>query len=143
MPIGGGAGYPQSERARRQWITAHSSGIGFERAATLLDRYGTVASEIIDALGDEDTPLASLPGYSSGELVYLAATEHVVHLADVLLRRTAIAFTGTATSAVAAEIAAVIAPVLGWDAATQAAEVEAALAAVHAADPAGAPIAAR
>ena len=42
-----------------------------------------------------------------------------------------------------AEIAAVIAPVLGWDAAAQTAEVDAALVAVHAADPAGAPIAAR
>ncbi len=143
VPIGGGAGYPQSERARRQWITAHSSGIGFERAATLLDRYGTVASEIIDALGDDDVALTTLPTYSSGELAYLASTEHVVHLADVLLRRTAIAFTGAATPAAAAEIAAVIAPVLGWDAAAQTAEVDAALVAVHAADPAGAPLAAR
>lgn len=138
LPIGGGAGYPQSERARRQWITAHASEIGFDRAATLLDRYGTVATEVIDALGDDDAPLETLPTYSTGELRHLAVTEQVVHLSDVLLRRTAIAFTGAASAEAAAEIAAAIAPVFGWDAAAQAAEVERALVAVHAADPAGA-----
>lgn len=140
IPIGGGLGYPKSERARRQWISAHSPGIGSDRAATLLDRYGTVASGLIDALGDDDAPLQSLPAYSTGELRYVASTERVVHLADVLLRRTSIAFTGAATAPVAVEIAAVLAPVLGWDAAAQAAEVDAALAEVHAADPAGPPI---
>ncbi len=143
VPIGGGAGYPKSERARRQWISAYSARIGLDRAAVLLDRYGTIAADIIDALPGDDAPLETLPSYSTGELRHLAATEQVVHLADVLLRRTAIAFTGAATPAVVAEIAAAIAPVQGWDGAAQAAEVSAALAAVYAADPSGAPLEAR
>jgi len=136
MPIGGGAGYPLSERARRQWIAPFASALGVERAARLLDRYGTVAAEVIAALGTDDSPLRSIPDYSTGELRHLARTEQVVHLDDILQRRTSIAFVGQATEPVATEIAAVVAPVLGWDAARQAAEVARALAAVRASEPA-------
>ena len=59
---------------------------------------------------------AFLPDYSSGELRHLAATEDVVHLDDILLRRTSIAFIGAATAEALAEVADAIAPVLGWDA---------------------------
>ena len=139
LPIGGGAGFPTSERARRQWVAAHADRVGFDRAAVLLDRYGTGAAEVIAAIGDDDTPLRAVPSYSRDELRHLAATELVVHLADVLLRRTAIAFLGAATREAAVEVAEVIAPVLGWDAGAQAAEVDQVLAAVHAADPASGP----
>ncbi|WP_372236649.1 glycerol-3-phosphate dehydrogenase/oxidase [Microbacterium sp. RU33B] len=137
VPIGGGAGYPATERARKQWLTTYQDGIGLGRAATLLDRYGTVAADVIAAIADDedDAVLGSAPGYSSGELRHLARTEGVVHLADMLLRRTSLAFTGGVTVESASEIADAIAPVLGWDEATRRAEVEHGLAAVHAADP--------
>ncbi|WP_404431693.1 glycerol-3-phosphate dehydrogenase/oxidase [Microbacterium lacus] len=137
LPIGGGKGYPSTERARRQWIDTHERGIGTARASVLLDRYGTVAAEVIDAiLADEaDAPLTTTPTYSSGELRHLARTEAVVHLDDVLQRRTSLAFTGAVTAESVAEIAAMIAPVMGWDAATQAIESDRAMARVHAADP--------
>ncbi|MBZ6371683.1 MAG: glycerol-3-phosphate dehydrogenase/oxidase [Microbacterium hominis] len=139
LPIGGGAGFPTSERARRQWVAAHADRVGFDRAGVLLDRYGTGAAEVVAAIGDDDASLRTVPSYSRDELRHLAATELVVHLADVLLRRTAIAFLGAATREAAVEVAEVIAPVLGWDAGTQAVEVDQALAAVHAADPASGP----
>ncbi|MBN9213791.1 MULTISPECIES: glycerol-3-phosphate dehydrogenase/oxidase [unclassified Microbacterium] len=138
LPIGGGAGYPTSERARRQWLAPYADRVGLERAARLLDRYGTVAASVIDAieLDAADAPLSSLPDYSTGELRHLASTEQVVHLDDLLLRRTSIAFTGSATPAVVAEVGEAVAGVLGWDAPAVAAEVERALAKVHAAEPA-------
>ncbi len=135
VPIGGGAGYPRSERARRQWLAPHVDAVGFARAAELLDRYGTRAAEVIAALGADDAPLRAAPRYSVDELRHLARTEQVAHLDDLLLRRTSIAFTGGATEAAAAEIAEAVAPVLGWDAGAQADEVRRALSAVHAADP--------
>jgi len=130
VPIGGGRGFPVSERARHGWIAEHDAGVGFARASVLLDRYGTVAAEVIGAIVDDpdDAPLADAPGYSSGELRHLARTEHVVHLEDLLLRRTSLAFTGEAESA-AREVAHAVAPVLGWDEAAVAAEVERAIAA--------------
>jgi glycerol-3-phosphate dehydrogenase len=137
VPIGGGAGYPTTERARRQWIDAHSSGLPLARVATLLDRYGTVAAEVIEAIVDdaEDALLQTLPEYSTAELRHLARTEAVVRLDDVLMRRTTLAFIGAVTAASAAEVAEAIAPVMGWDPARCSAETERALAAVHAADP--------
>ena len=117
-----------TERARQQWIAGHASGLPAARVAVLLDRYGTVAD-------DEDAPLAAAPSYTTGELRHLARTEDVVHLDDVLMRRTSLAFAGDATEGVAAEVAEAIAPVLGWRRAQIDAEVARGLARVNAADP--------
>jgi glycerol-3-phosphate dehydrogenase len=137
VPIGGGRDFPTTERARQQWIALHAVDLAPARVAALLDRYGTVAAAVADAIAadPDDAPLAHAPGYSSGELRHLAATEDVRHLEDVLLRRTSIAFTGGATPAAAREAAEAIAPVLGWDDARVTAEVERAMIHVHAADP--------
>jgi glycerol-3-phosphate dehydrogenase len=145
VPIGGGRGFPTTERARQQWIAAHAVDVPAARVATLLDRYGTVAEAVADAIAadPDDAPLEHLPGYSSGELRHLAATEDVAHLDDILLRRTSIAFIGAATDEAVAEVAAAIAPVLGWDSARSAVEVARALERVHAADPTWAPASAR
>ena len=138
VAIGGGRGYPRTERARRQWVSEHSAGLGADRAGTLLVRYGTVAADLIEAIvaDPNDAPLASLPDYSTGELRHLARTEGVHHLEDLLMRRTGLAFTGRASAEAALEIAEAVAAVLGWDAAAVTAEVERALVAVHAAVPA-------
>ncbi|WP_375384674.1 FAD-dependent oxidoreductase [uncultured Microbacterium sp.] len=137
LPIGGGAGFPTTERARRQWIGAHDTGLGLPRVATLLERYGTVAADVIRAIDSDpdDRPLASLPSYSTGELRHVARTEAVVHIDDVLQRRTPLAFIGHASAEVAAEIAEAIAPLLGWDPEERDREVRRALEKVHAADP--------
>ncbi len=132
VPIGGGRGYPITERSRQRWLDAHGSVVGHARAATLLDRYGTVAESVIAAIDADpaDAPLASAPGYSTGELRHLAATEAVAHLDDLLQRRTSLAFTGAATPDAAAEVAEAVADIMGWDAEARRAEVERALAAV-------------
>ena len=145
MPIGGGRGYPTTERARQRWLDAHGAVVGRTRAAVLLDRYGTVAEQVIAAIEADpaDAPLRHAPGFSSAELCHLVRTEQVVHLDDVLMRRTSLAFLGGATREAAAEIAEVIGDECGWDAATRRAEVERALAAVHAADATGAVVATR
>ncbi len=137
IPIGGGAGFPTTERSRSHWVSSHAEGIGIARAAVLLDRYGTVAAHVIDAItaAGADRPLRTLPAYSVEELRHIAATEQVVHLDDLLQRRSSIAFTGGVSDESAREVAEAIAPVLGWDADRVAAEVVRALDRVHAADP--------
>lgn len=138
VAIGGGKGFPTTERARQQWIAGHADGLPHARVATLLDRYGTIATAVIAAIADDadDAELEHVPGYSTAELRYLATEEDVVHLEDILLRRTSIAFVGSVTEAAAREIAATVAPMLGWDADRTAAEVRRGIAGVHAADPA-------
>jgi len=142
VAIGGGRGFPTTDRAREKWLSGHAADVGRERAAVLLERYGTIAGDVIRTIEQdaEDAPLAGATEYSTAELRHLAETEGVVHLDDVLLRRTSLAFTGQASLPVARGVAEAIAGVLGWDAARVDAEVERGFAAVHAADPVGPPI---
>ncbi|MCR2785151.1 MULTISPECIES: glycerol-3-phosphate dehydrogenase/oxidase [unclassified Microbacterium] len=138
VAIGGGQGFPATQRARVQWVADHTGALPTARVDRLLSRYGTVATEVIAAIvGDPgDAPLTLAPQYSSAELRHVAATEHVRHLDDVLMRRTSLAFIGAVTPDAAREVAEVIAPVLGWDDARVRHEIDRGLRAVRAAEPA-------
>src|SRR3546814_21012962 len=65
---------------------------------------------------DLATPLEHVPGYYREELAHLAATERVVHLIDIVLRRTSLAFVGGMTPETLREITDAVADALGWDA---------------------------
>lgn len=125
LPIGGGADYPQSERARSRWIESNRGPLSAERASTLLDRYGTRAAEVIRYIADsDDAPLVTAPDYSTAELRFLCSVEHVVHVTDLILRRTSFAFVGRATTELIDECSRIMAPVLGWTESERLAEVE-------------------
>ena len=121
--IGGALGYPRTQRARSAWVSDHADGRDHARVDQLLERYGTRAAALIESLDDSDAPLVSLPDYSTGEIRYLVETEYVVHLIDVLLRRTSVAFVGKTSLPALRELADVAGDVLGWDAATREEEV--------------------
>ena len=126
LPIGGGAGYPTTDDARLVWIAGHGDGVGRERAEQLLERYGTRAAAFIAAVEDgPETPLVGHDGYSREEIAWITRHERVVHLADVVFRRTSLAFTGALTPALLDELADVVGRELGWDEGTHRAEVEA------------------
>jgi glycerol-3-phosphate dehydrogenase len=117
LAIGGGAGFPTTPAAERDWIARYGADVGTGRAAQLLHRYGTKAAFVIDAIAgsdDDDRRLAAAPEYSRAELDYLVRTEHVVHLSDVFLRRTSLAFTGNVTGALVREIGEIVSVALGW-----------------------------
>jgi glycerol-3-phosphate dehydrogenase len=126
LAIGGGAGFPATDAALKVWIASNGELVGTARAEALLGRYGTRASEIIDYITENgDVMLESTAEYTRTELQYLVAQESVVHLDDVFLRRTSLAFTGSITADVLDEVADVVAEGLGWDSETRAAEVAA------------------
>ncbi len=90
-------------------------------AAHLAHRFGTQADEV-RALVAFDPSLGEplVPGlpYLRAEAVYAARHEMATTLDDVLIRRTrAHLFDRAATLDVATEVAALLAPELGWDAA--------------------------
>ncbi|MFI0844643.1 glycerol-3-phosphate dehydrogenase/oxidase [Mesorhizobium sp. IMUNJ 23232] len=128
MRIGGGRDYPTEANVRRDWIAdavAHS-GLAAARVSVLLDRYGTKAAVLAVHLGGEgDEPLASLPAYGRREFAYLVAHEHVATLADLVLRRTAMALKGELSLDAIEEIAGLTASVLGWGEERRVAEIEA------------------
>ncbi|RNE62642.1 glycerol-3-phosphate dehydrogenase/oxidase [Cryobacterium tepidiphilum] len=124
VPIGGGRDYPVTDAARRVWLATHGDEVGAARAAQLLERYGSRAADVIEFLVDApDAPLENNADYSRREIEYLARTESVVHLVDVLLRRTSMAFVGGLSLALLNELADLVAPVLEWDAGRKASEV--------------------
>ncbi|MBC7442004.1 MAG: glycerol-3-phosphate dehydrogenase/oxidase, partial [Ramlibacter sp.] len=125
LPIGGGRDFPVTDAAHRVWIAANGDEVGAERADVLLTRYGTRATDVIEWLTDApDAVLAHHPGYTRREIEFIASTESVVHLIDLLLRRTSLAFRGEVTRPLLDELAGLIAPLLGWDEARRADEIE-------------------
>lgn len=143
LPIGGGAGYPTTDDARRVWLATHGDEVGSARADELLERYGTRAEAFLDELdGGADVPLRHHAGYGAREVAWLVRHERVVHLIDLVLRRTSVAFTGAVTAPLLDELAELAGDVLGWDADRRAAEVAATraeLAERHGVEPAEAP----
>ncbi|MBN2470039.1 MAG: glycerol-3-phosphate dehydrogenase/oxidase [Anaerolineae bacterium] len=127
QPIGGGRDYPKADAQRADWLarTAQETGVTPERMETLFYRYGTGAAAIAAYMtAGEDAPFQTLPDYTRREIAYLAQQEQVVHLDDMLLRRSLIAWMGQASSAAAlTELAGAVGEPLGWDAARQAEEV--------------------
>jgi glycerol-3-phosphate dehydrogenase len=129
IEIGGGRGYPRTDEARNNWITAHSGLVGMERSEQLFDRYGTRAVEVLDALdADQDSPLVHTTEFTRLEVEHIVATESVVHMSDLLLRRTNLAFTGAVTVELLEELTEIAAGVLGWSQERSADEVRLAVA---------------
>ncbi|GAA1942882.1 glycerol-3-phosphate dehydrogenase/oxidase [Agromyces allii] len=127
LAIGGGAGYPTTDDARLVWLTSHDDEVGRARAEALLERYGTRAEAYLDEVdGETERVLAHHDGYTQGEITWLVRNERVVHLTDLVLRRTSIAFTGTLTAPLLDELAALTGDELGWDSGRRHAEIEAA-----------------
>lgn len=126
LAIGGGAGYPATDDARTVWVVSHGDEVGRARAEELLERYGTRAEAFLHEIdGATDAPLEHHAGYSRQEIAWLVRNERVVHLIDLVLRRTSMAFTGAVTVPLLGELAELAGGELGWDAARRRAEVEA------------------
>ncbi|MFH1184780.1 MAG: glycerol-3-phosphate dehydrogenase/oxidase [Chloroflexota bacterium] len=126
IPIGGGRGYPASAEDRHRMLAhiAEKCHGSYERAEDLFERYGTRALQVARFAGaGVDAPMRWLAAYSRGEIEFMAVHEKVVHLDDVLLRRSMLAMLGHATREGVREIADVLAGVLRWDAARQEAEI--------------------
>ena len=112
--IGGGAGYPKRRKARAAWLAEHLPGLAPARAAMLLERYGTRAIEVAAFLEQGgDVPLVD-GALSTREVAYMANVEHVVHVSDVVLHRTNLAFVGGLRPEHLGEIAAALGHAHGW-----------------------------
>lgn len=127
MPIGGGRDMPRTEDARAAWVTATAQATGAlgKRVATLLERYGTTARDIAAHEGPKPTDLVDAPEYTEPEIDWIARNESVVHLSDILLRRTPLAISGQLTPSLCRRIASVAGGALDWSAEREQAELDA------------------
>ena len=113
---------------RGQSGIAEKYGWDEDRVKRLIRRYGTLIEDLLD-LVDEDPelgqPLEGAERYLRVEAHYAAAAEGAVHLSDILERRMRLNYEAADRGKNAAEaVAAIVAPVLGWDADRQSTEVE-------------------
>ncbi len=128
LTIGGGKDYPTDDRARAAWVAknAKETGLAAERVETLLQRYGTTALPIIqDEAKVGVTLLPDTDSISRAEIAWIARNELVVHLSDVVLRRTTLAIDGALSNANLAAIGDILSVEFGWDAERKAREIEA------------------
>ena len=130
LAIGGGRNYErrQTERSKQlDGITAWTD-IKTERLEALYERYGTRVEEIAMFISQgKDAPLQTLPEYSEREIGFLVTHEKVIHLDDLILRRTHTAKLGMLTHPALKELNEITASYLGWDLAQKATEIQRAL----------------
>jgi len=125
VAIGGGLNYPKGPKAREAWLATHLHHLDPVRGAMLLDRYGTRAIEV-SAFLDEDVDAPLVDGaLSTREVAYMANFESVVHVTDVVLRRTNLAFVGGLRPEHFDQIANALGQELGWSDAHARAEAQA------------------
>jgi glycerol-3-phosphate dehydrogenase len=122
----GAEGYQAAWNQRS--LIASRTGLHAARIEHLLNRYGTLASEVIALITAKPALAAAVPGaddYLQAEIVYATTNEGALHLDDVLARRTRISIEAWDRGVSAAPVAAALmAEVLGWDAAHQQLEVD-------------------
>ncbi|CAM5374482.1 Glycerol-3-phosphate dehydrogenase OS=Tsukamurella paurometabola (strain ATCC 8368 / DSM / CCUG 35730 / CIP 100753 / JCM 10117 / KCTC 9821 / NBRC 16120/ NCIMB 702349 / NCTC 13040) OX=521096 GN=Tpau_1006 PE=3 SV=1 [Tsukamurella paurometabola] len=126
VPLAGADGYFALSNQTTSIAAEHD--VHPHRVTHLLNRYGSLIGDVL-ALADADPgllePIAAAPQYLRVEAVYAALAEGALHLEDVLARRTRISieYPDRGVDSMA-EVAALIAPVLGWSAADIARELE-------------------
>jgi glycerol-3-phosphate dehydrogenase len=125
-PLLGAEGYHALWNRRRR--LAEEVGLHVSRVEHLLNRYGSLITELLDLLADRPEfgeRIAGADDYLKVEAVYAAQHEGALHLDDLLTRRTRISVeTFDRGVAAAHDVAPLMGEVLGWDAETTAREIE-------------------
>ena len=118
LPLVGADGY--FALAQQVDRIADESGLDAASVTHLLNRYGSMISEILELIIDEPSLAKKLSPelpYLKAEIYYAASHEGAQSVDDVISRRTRIAFEAQNHGAALAEkIAEIISPVLGWKA---------------------------
>ncbi len=118
LPLVGADGY--FALVQQIELLSTTSGLDATTISHLLNRYGSLISEVLELVA-EDPKLAEKVDkdllYIKAEILYAATHEGALSVDDVISRRTRIAFEARDHGVhLAADIAAIISPVLGWSA---------------------------
>jgi glycerol-3-phosphate dehydrogenase len=127
LPIGGGREYPHGQENIKKWVEdlQASTGLSSCQVETLFQRYGTRARQVCEfILAGQDAPFVAYPSFSCREILYLVRVEKIIHLDDLLLRRTLLAYLGELNLPLIKEMADVVGSELGWNALQKQTEIE-------------------
>lgn len=94
-------------------------------ADELVTRYGTYAEKIAAFINETNgQPLQSIENWNSGELVYILRNEKPIHLEDIFIRRSTIAWLGNTSTEVINEFAEIMAEEYNWSKAKKGEEIK-------------------
>lgn len=130
LPIGGGHGYSTDANEQKRQIDGFAAwtGLDKERLQVLYSRYGSRTEAVATFMKRAaDEPLQSLPEYTRREIMFLAQYEKIIHLDDLLLRRTMLAMLGRLSKNIITELTDVLGDSLGWSSEQKNAEAARAL----------------
>ena len=118
LPLVGADGYFALEQQKER--IAQESGLDVETVTHLLNRHGSLISEILEIIDEQPKLAAKLDAelpYIKAEIIYAATHEGALSVDDVISRRTRLSFEAANHAVYLTEdVAALIAPVLGWSA---------------------------
>ena len=117
LAIGGSRGYPHQEMERQAYINKlHDTyQIDQDRLEQIFEVFGTKTEDIVKEQGLEVTKmLKTLPDISVGEIKYIVLNEDILHLDDLILRRTMLGKLGRITPDSLQEISQICGEVLNW-----------------------------
>jgi len=123
LGIGGGRGFVDAVDLEndlvREW------GVSAERARHLVDAYGTRAGDVMTFCAEraDDLPVGVGIELTTAEIAFFVKHEHATRLGDLVMRRTAVAITGTIDAGLIEAIAAAAAGELGWSEERRRAEI--------------------
>jgi glycerol-3-phosphate dehydrogenase len=123
LAIGGGRDYRCAADIETDLV--REFGISIDRAAHLVDAYGTRAREVMAFCAErpDDWPLGLGTELTAAEIALLTQCEYVARLDDLIMRRTAVAITGAIDTGLIEAISAVAAGELGWSDARRRSEI--------------------
>ncbi|MEZ2221834.1 glycerol-3-phosphate dehydrogenase/oxidase [Rhizobium sp. RCC_161_2] len=128
LAIGGGRNFPADPAARAEWVraVAGKTGVNPKRVDELLARYGTTASAILGcgSTFSDTERLAGASHYSHLEIDWITRQEMVVHLSDIVFRRTTLAIEGALTMEGLRQIGMIAGAALGWNGQRLATEID-------------------
>lgn len=114
--LAGSADYPRSAAEQERWMRVHLADVPPERRGVLFARYGTRSRELAQLIAEEEDRDLGGGVLSALELRWMLQHEHLVHLSDLVLRRTDLAFTGRIDAPLLQELAEALGDEAGWDA---------------------------
>jgi glycerol-3-phosphate dehydrogenase len=117
LKIGGAKNYPQDQAAIEEYLSKleKNCNYGGSQLKRLFETYGTNIESMLHEHGDDIClPLETIPGKNIGEIKHLVTHEDVLHLDDLLLRRTMLGKMGCITPESLWEIAHICGRALNW-----------------------------
>ncbi|MGH8794405.1 MAG: glycerol-3-phosphate dehydrogenase/oxidase [Stackebrandtia sp.] len=125
IPLLGADGFRAAWRSRAE--IAERAGISEGVAEHLLDRYGTLARDVLALVAESPelaAPLEGAPEYLAAEVVYAVRAEGALHADDVLTRRTRVSIETAHRGEKSVEhVVRLMGDELGWDSAARDNEV--------------------